>query len=174
MIYGIIFNRFSSVKRSNGLWLWKPYIILNALERVSDGDYVFYCDSGAFFFSSVKPLIDSMRDADIWVSDIPYIEEQWTKPEVFARLGITSAEIKSSAQIQGSFVLARKSKMSCEFVREWLKMCATPELIKPLEPGEPHGVCIGSVIRQVIRGRRREVIAALVRMAFAGILHPQS
>ena len=131
-----------SIKRGNGLWLWKPYVILDALEHVSEGDYVFYCDSGAFFFSNVMPLIDSMGESDIWVSDIPYIEEQWTKPEVFTRLEITDPAIKSSQQIQGSFVIARKSEMSCEFIREWLRLCTQPELIKPLELGEYHGECI--------------------------------
>ena len=36
-------------KRGAGYWLWKPYIIKDALSAVNDGDYVFYVDSGAFF-----------------------------------------------------------------------------------------------------------------------------
>ena len=72
-----------SLKRGNGLWLWKPYIILDALEHVDEGDYVFYCDSGAFFFDSAMPLIESMGDCDVWVSGISLLEEQWTKSEEF-------------------------------------------------------------------------------------------
>ena len=131
-----------SIPRGNGLWIWKPYVIFDALVRVSDGDYVFYCDSGAFVFRSIMPLIESMGDCDVWVSNISTIEEQWTKPEVFARLGITDTVIKSSQQIQASFVLVRKSEMSCSFVRKWLSLCTQPELITPLKPGEPHGPCI--------------------------------
>ena len=131
-----------SIKRGNGLWLWKPYIILDALKNCREGDYVFYCDSGAFVFSSVMPLIESMGESDIWVSNITTVEEQWTKPKVFELLGIDDPEIKSSAQIQASFFLARKSEMSCNFVREWLNLCTRPELIKPLGPGEFHGKCI--------------------------------
>ena len=103
---------------------------------------MFYCDSGAFFFSSVKPLIDSMGDCDVWVSNISFIEQQWTKPQVFELLGITDESIKTSPQIQGSFVLCRKSERSVSLIREWLSMCVRPELIKPLEPEEPNGECI--------------------------------
>ena len=131
-----------SIPRGNGLWIWKPYIILDALERVSDGDYVFYCDSGAFVFSSIKPLIDSMGDCDIWTSSNNTIEEQWTKPQVFDKLGANDPAIKTSCQLHATFILTRKSEMSCSFIREWLRLCTIPELIKPFEPGEPHGACI--------------------------------
>lgn len=131
-----------NIKRGNGLWIWKPYIILDALESCREGDYVFYLDSGACFFSSVKPLIESMGESDIWVSNINLIEEQWTKPQVFEELGITDESIKGSGQVQGGFVLVRKSEMSVSFVREWLSLCLRPELIKPLEPGEYRGECL--------------------------------
>ena len=38
-----------SQKRGNGLWLWKPYFVNKALSDCSDGDIIFYCDSGSFF-----------------------------------------------------------------------------------------------------------------------------
>ena len=135
-------SRLLSIPRGNGLWIWKPYVILDALEKVSEGDYVFYCDSGAFVFGSIMPLIESMGDCDIWVSSTENVEEQWTKPQVFTWLGITDAVIKSSQQIQASFICARKSEMSCSFVREWLRLCTVPEPITPLQPGEQRGECI--------------------------------
>lgn len=44
-----------SFERGDGLWLWKPYLILKTLNAVKDGNIVFYCDSGACFFG-VPPL----------------------------------------------------------------------------------------------------------------------
>lgn len=38
-----------SQKRGNGLWLWKPYFVNKALSDCSDGDIIFYCDSGSFY-----------------------------------------------------------------------------------------------------------------------------
>ena len=130
-----------NIKRGNGLWLWKPYIIHETLKKFKDGDYIFYCDSGAFLFRNVKNLIDSMN-GDIWVSNIELIERQWTKPEVFNLLDIHDENIKNSNQIQASFILLRKSEQSIKFISEWLELARRPELLKPLEPDEFHGDCI--------------------------------
>ena len=41
------------IKRGYGLWFWKPFLILKAMEQMADGDYLFYCDSGAVFFEDI-------------------------------------------------------------------------------------------------------------------------
>ena len=33
-------------ERGGGWWVWKPYVILDALSKVEEGDYVLYCDCG--------------------------------------------------------------------------------------------------------------------------------
>ena len=45
-----------SQKRGNGLWLWKPYFVNKVLSNCSDGDIIFYCDSGSFFIRGLKNL----------------------------------------------------------------------------------------------------------------------
>lgn len=117
-------------KRGAGLWLWKPYIIYKAIMEVaSDGDFVFYADAGSFFFRDVSILIDKMDDSDIWISDIPLIERQFTKPTAFMTLGCDIEEIKNSPQIQGNFFGVRKSPKSIKFVKEWLDVCTDYSVI---------------------------------------------
>lgn len=123
-----------SVKRGAGLWLWKPYFIDKTLNQIEDGDYLFYCDSGAFFTRSVRNIIRSM-DSDIWVTELPLIEEQWTKPLCFEKMGLESPVYKESNQIQASFLCIRKSDYSMGFVREWLELCCNESLLFP-EEGE--------------------------------------
>ena len=119
-------------KRGAGLWLWKPYVVLKALELAEEGDYIFYCDSGSFFCGKIKKIIQNMKE-DVWVSDIPLIEKQWTKPRVFETLQAASDEIKESNQIQGGFICVRKTTQSVELVREWLNCCCQPKLLLPEE-----------------------------------------
>lgn len=135
-------SKILSQKRGAGLWLWKPYIILQELNSVDFGDYVFYCDSGACFCRSIDPLIDSMGDQDIWVSELPLIEYEWTKPSVFAHLGIHDPIITNTSQIQASFIIVRKSEWSCNFIAEWLALCMQADLIMPIQTGEDSGRCI--------------------------------
>lgn len=109
-------------KRGNGLWLWKPYFILRTLEALQEGDYVFYCDSGSYMIRPIQSLLQTMSD-DIWLSDIPFIEKQYTKPELFKFMGCDDEYYKESNQIQGGFIIVKKSEYSMNFIREWLKIC---------------------------------------------------
>lgn len=129
-------------QRGNGLWLWKPYFIKKALlEEVDDGDYLFYCDSGAFFVRNINPLIEEMQ-GDIWVSDLPLIEKQWTKKSALDELCKNAPEIADTNQIQASFLLLRKSEASVKLIDEWLHLCCREQLIKPLDTDEEAGACI--------------------------------
>lgn len=110
------------LRAGNGLWLWKPYFVCKALDTVNEGDIVLYCDAGSYFFRSCKPIIDSMTD-DIWVSNIPLVEKQFTKPELMEKLGCNTPEYFESNQVQGNFIAVRKTERGLKFAHEWLAVC---------------------------------------------------
>ena len=70
---------------------------------------------------------------DIYVTDLPLIEEQWTKPLVLERLCQNQKEIMQSNQIQASFIMIKKSKFSIEFVDQWFELCCNKEFLLPEE-----------------------------------------
>ena len=73
-----------SIKRGNGAWLWKSYFLKKVLDDSNDGDYIMYLDSGAFFIRDPRILFEYIDDNNpIFVTDIPLIESNWTKPECF-------------------------------------------------------------------------------------------
>ena len=45
--------KITSYKRGFGLWLWKPYLILKAMDNLNDGDILFYVDSGITFINNI-------------------------------------------------------------------------------------------------------------------------
>ena len=129
------------IKRGAGLWLWKPFLILKTLiEFAVDDDIVFYSDGGAFMIRNISFIIKSMGDSDIWVSDIPFKEKQFTKEDAFHLMN-TETINRESPQIQASFLCFRKSGTSVAFVREWLKLCCDINLLHPsnLNPGLENG-----------------------------------
>lgn len=109
-------------KRGNGLWLWKPYFVCKTLDNVDENDVVVYCDAGSFFFKSHKKLLASMDD-DIWVSNIPLIEKQFTKPELMERLCCTSSFYSETNIIQANFIAIRNTDRGRRFAYEWLDAC---------------------------------------------------
>lgn len=131
-----------SVKRGAGLWLWKPYIIMKTLELMGDGDYLFYCDAGAFLIKPCDFIFGGMKDSDIWISDIPLLEKEWTKPTLIDEMeAVDSDRILNSNQIQATIIGIRKSDTSMAFLEKWHDLCCNPALLWPMRSDEPHGKC---------------------------------
>ena len=108
--------------RGNGYWLWKPFIVLDALNKVNDGDYVFYMDSGSSLVDDVHLLINAMEQAktNIMVFVGPEIEKVWTKRDAFILMDCDSPEYADTPQIGATYVLLKKCNESIEFVKQWL------------------------------------------------------
>lgn len=115
----------------NGLWLWKPYFICKTLEQMREGDVIVYCDAGSFFIKSSQYIIESMKNKDVWVSDIPLIEKQFTNPALFKLMGCDGEKYSETNQVQANFVALRKSEYSMHFANVWLQWCKRPDCIIP-------------------------------------------
>jgi hypothetical protein len=121
-----------SCKRGNGYWLWKPYFILSHLYKIHTNDFLFYTDSGVFFYRSIKPLLETLisLNQDIACFELPLIEEQWTKPSLFVQMHcLDDAKYMKTNQYLSSFHLVRKTMFSIKFYQEYLSLCCNYDLI---------------------------------------------
>lgn len=142
-------------KRGAGLWLWKVYFIKKALnEECKEGDVLFYADAASFFFRSAIPLLDKF-EGDIFASKLPFIEEEFTKREVFDIMGLTDEYYIKTNQYHASFMAFRKNKFSEQFVGEWLHFCEDIRVISP-------DVCCGIQIPAFIEHRNDQSVFSLL------------
>lgn len=122
-------EKILNCKRGGGYWLWKPYFIDKTLQKLEEGDYLCYCDAGAFFLSSVHPLIQFMdrENQDILLFELSHPERNWTKRDVFLRLECDAPEYADTKQRIATYLIIKKNVKTTEFVREWLKIgCEYP------------------------------------------------
>ena len=127
-------------KRGNGLWLWKPYFINQIINRINDGDILFYCDAGCFFIREPKYIYDSLsEESPVFVCDIPLIEANWTKKECFDKLGCNEEKYKKTNQIIATFFALYVCPKSKKIIAEWLEKCCDFELLSPVEISEEFG-----------------------------------
>lgn len=126
------YKEILSSKRGNGLWLWKPYFINRVINNCNEGDLVFYCDSGSIFIRSVSSLESYITDEEpLFVTDIPLIESNWTKPDCFKIMNCEYPDVMWTNQVQATFLFIKVNEKSKQFIKEWLKLCCQPELISP-------------------------------------------
>lgn len=114
-----------SQPKGGGYWLWKPYFIYKTLKNLNDGDYLFYADAGSFFLKDINILIDELEKShqDVIGFELPLIESQWTKRELFITMNCDNELYRESNHIMGSFHLIKKSNQSLKFYKEYLELC---------------------------------------------------
>lgn len=122
-------NHFKN-KRGGGFWVWKPYVILKALETIQEGDYLFYCDSGSVFKRNLNELISCINPDQYIVSfELPYLEKEYTKKLTFEELDCHYKEYKDTFQRMSGFILIKNCSASIDFIRKWLWFSEKIELI---------------------------------------------
>lgn len=137
-------KRYSStfaIERGCGLWLWKPYFILKTLNELQDNDYLFYCDSGAYFLQSIDKLIMVLeRDQqDIMCFEIPLVECMWTSGSCIKRMKCEEKKYMYTPQRCASYILIKNTINSRRIILEYLDAC---EDIENLQGGELGEDCI--------------------------------
>lgn len=110
-------------RKGAGNYFWKSYIVEKALNKINEGDYLMYTDSGTFFLKSVLPIVKYMetKNKDILCFRLPLIEKQWTKRDAFLLMGCDSEKYTDSPQTLATFFLLKKTKKSIDFISEYKK-----------------------------------------------------
>ncbi len=114
-----------------GYWLWKPYIILQALNDAADGDIVVYADSGLEIIASLEPLFQICHNGNpvLLFGNGDFSNAMWTKRDCFILMNCDQPYFWKAPQCDASFCLFQKSESSLRFVREWLEFCRDPRIL---------------------------------------------
>lgn len=123
------------VENSNkgyGYWIWKPYIMLDALEKMNEGDFLFYVDSGASILKSREKrfyeYIEILKNSDKPIitfgelCEFPnYREKYFQKTNVLKRFNLENDEtFLNSGQVEAGVFICRKCDFTIKFIQEWL------------------------------------------------------
>jgi len=143
-------NRYILDKpRGNGVWLWKPYIILETFNSLEDGDVVLYSDAGIKVIGNLNQLFEIAQkgpnDGKILFKlpavGVPHhLAKTWTKRDTFVLMGCDSEKYWNANMSNGAVSLWRKSDKNIEFLKEWQKYLKDPRIVTddPNMAGKPN------------------------------------
>lgn len=108
--------------RGGGYWVWKPYIIRDALSIVQKDDYVVYTDAGSAFVQPMHLLIDAMNNekTDVMAFCIDQIEIKYSKRDALILMDCDKDEIIHSPQICTGYIILRKTQRAVELIDQYL------------------------------------------------------
>lgn len=107
--------------RGAGYWIWKPFIILDALSKLNNDDILMYSDSGCHFIDNISHIIPKLDFSKnkVLVFNLAQIEKDWTKRDCFVNLNCDTPEYTDSKQIMSTFFMCRKSDFALHVVNQW-------------------------------------------------------
>jgi hypothetical protein len=121
------------LQRGSGYWLWKPFIILQLLLAIDEGDYVWYHDSGYTIKADVTPIIDwaeRFNDGIMPGIYLPcYASREWTKRDCYVYMGCDDERFWNHCLIQPGWSFWRKSPRSIDIVAQWLHHALDPRIL---------------------------------------------
>lgn len=137
-------ERLKLGSRGYGYWIWKPYIIKKALERMNDGDRLLYIDAGCHLnprgINRLKEYFQVVSNSHLKVGGFQIADSNndrtWTKMDLLAYFGVQDNNtILDSGQIAGGHVFIQKCESSMRFVEEWIN---TSEILHLIDDSPSH------------------------------------
>ncbi len=126
-----------SMKHSLGHWMWKPYIILDALHQLQPNDVVCYMDSDLSFNKSPAAYIEQARKHHIKLMGIPYKNSDFTDGVCFAEMNMDTERYRIANQVWAAFLFVSVCSFSMRFITDWLAYC-TNERMQHIEGNIMH------------------------------------
>jgi hypothetical protein len=110
--------------RGNGYWLWKPYILLDALKKLSAGDKIIYLDCGDHFEKDLIDYIDMIFNNNqpcLISNSYKYKQNNWCKRDCFYYMNCDSDQYWYADHVEAGHLLLNVCNQSTDIISEWLE-----------------------------------------------------
>lgn len=159
-------------KRGFGWYAWKPFIILDALQRAEVGDIVFYADGDCYPIKPFGHLYDQCQVAGgvLLFRAHPHRNYQWTKRDCYIVMAQDEPRYHDATLDAGvaRYMLFEKGPWKpLQFLMEWLTYCVNPKATT-FDPS-----VLGEEDAGFIEHRTEQAIMSLLAYKYGYTLHPE-
>lgn len=117
-------------KRGFGWYAWKPLIIVDALNRMHDGDTVLYIDADTVPIASFKCLFTACDKTETGIflfASENHVQYHWCKRDCYVVMGQDDSKYYNVQAGVARFMLFQKgSWIAQQFLTEWLSYVVNP------------------------------------------------
>lgn len=127
-------------KRGAGLWSWKPDVIKSTLAKMSDGDYLVYCDAGCSLYKSREwhEYFKMLEQHDILAQRIYQRNDKWSRKNILEYFKKSNPQNWGKCyQYLATVIILKATPFTRQFFTEWRNlMMEHPEMVKDVNQEE--------------------------------------
>jgi len=118
-----------------GYAIWKPYLVMKELERLADGDILFYADSGCEFDLDCENPKEEFEKIMVnlkkykFIATLCNLDKNMNKMDTVYWLDMQDHTEFFTPQIQTTTFVLEKCERTSQFVKEWYELCCNYHLI---------------------------------------------
>jgi len=166
-------QRILSQPLGAGLWAWKPFVILETLKKVNDGDIVLYTDAGMSVLQNLDILFDitnTNKDNGMLFEPSmiygPHLHSVYTKRDCFVVMGLDEPQYWGARMLHAAFSVWMKTSANIDFLTEWLMYVTDERAITDMP-----NVCGKSNHPDYMEHRYDQAILSLLRLKYGRELY---
>lgn len=135
---------FTEGSKGYGFYSWKPAVILDTMDMMSEGDWLVYCDSTMLVEHDMKAYLQqpSLQNSSMIFFRLGEAEQKgytngdWSKPGLF---GLMDADdkYKRVLQLNAGIMMLQKCDDTLNLLLEWYKWCSKRDVISDDGPPAP-------------------------------------
>ena len=115
-------------KKGAGYWIWKPYIILDALNKIKDGDVLIYSDADQGFVKSAQIMAKECVKLGISLYMSPRPAKIWTKRDCFIIMGHDDKKYHENYLTVAGASCWMKNELCENILKDWLYYAQDPRI----------------------------------------------
>jgi hypothetical protein len=124
------FERYFKLQRGFGYWIWKPFIILEEIIKLSDNDILIYIDStdvpSEKFFKFVLSHFEKNNELFL---NRGYVHGEWTKRDCFHFMNSDNDNFYHQIQLEAGIIGLKNTKLNIELLNEWFFYMKNPNIL---------------------------------------------
>lgn|GEM_PF-1355386 len=134
------FANVANAQRGGGYWIWKPFVILQCLEKLGENDILVYADAGCSMPAPEDP--ENIRKLEFYIETCrqseysalawrnPFKESDWSKGDLLKHFGaLDDKAVARSRQFTANRIIVKKCDSSIKLLKKWCEIATThPEL----------------------------------------------
>lgn len=118
-------------RRGAGYWLWKPFIILEEVKKLKQGDFLIYSDSKMLALENCAKLFElcEKENGVLIFSNVPQTIQCWCKRDALVLTDMDRREVIDSFDFAAMMSVWQNTPQAIAFLEDWLKYCCDERIL---------------------------------------------